>query len=1724
MNNMKTKHFFLATLSILLGVGLSIYFVININSFSDGSNATDIIGQYDGRTYPGLVPDYTKNGVNNSTDALGLYGPRTQITDEVNHRLFVADTQNNRILVFNLTVGNLLQDHIADHVLGQNNFRSNISDLTQNSLNSPYGLAYDSNNDRLFVSDYFNNRVMVFDTTTVVDGENAVNVLGQSDFVSGNSATTQSNLFSPYGLSYDVTNDYLYVADSGNHRIMVFDTTTIVDGENAIDVLGQYDQESTSDPVSIYRTSRMNDSPNRLGFSLSSSSYNDLVVDEVNHRLFITDTGNNRVLVYNLTSGNLLEDRIADHVLGQNNFYENISATTVNNLSNPQGLAFDSTDNLLFVSDVGNNRVLVFDVASITNGENAVNVLGQSDFVSVNNGTTQNTFALPRRLAFNNANNSLFVADDGGNRVLVFDTTTIIDGENAVNVLGQADFVNNSPTTTISGLWNPIDVDVDPSDDRLFVVDSTNNRIIVYDITAIVDGEDAVSVIGQNDFVSQGSGLTQNTFNVPISLVFSNVSGQNRLFVNDSNNNRVMVFDTTAITNGENAVNVLGANNFTTGTGGTSQSLILPSYGGLAFDSTNNYVYLGDSINERVLVFDVASITNGENAIDLLGQYNEVSLVNPAVTYTTARTNNAPNRVGLSLPTSIAIDEINHRLFISDNNNNRVLVYDLDVDNTILDRVPDRVLGQNNFYESTSGTTQSTFTNPEALFFDATNNRLFVSDYGNNRVMIFDTTAITNGENAVNVIGQSLFTTGSADLTQSGFTSTLGIAFSDSSDTLFVADNGNHRIMIFDVSGITNGENAIDALGQYNEEGDYTDLIPIYTTNRANNSPNRIGFYTPLGQAIDYVHHRLFISDSGNNRVLVYDLTSNDLLIDYIPEYVLGQENFYSNDNYTDQDSLRYPMGLAYDPVNDRLYVTERDNSRITVFDTASIVNGENAIYVLGQPDFTTNTSATTASKMYAPHYIDYDSVNNRLFVGDTHNRRVLIFDTTAITNGENAVNVIGQSLFTTAQIATTQSRFNLVTGVVYDSVNNRLFVGDYNNHRVMVFDTTTITDGENAINVLGQSNFTSNSNALDQDSFYTRVFGLAYDFTNQRLFATDTDANRILVFDVAEITNGENAVNVIGQGNFTSDNYGTSQSAITSPLGIFYDNTNTRLYLGEYDSNNRVMVFDVSETVGGGGGGGGGGGQQPGINVVHTDGGTMVSENTTDTFTISLKSNITSDVVLSITSSNTNEGIVSPATITFSNNNWNTPQTITLTGISDGVVDGNKNYNIVISVIDELSANNYDGIDDTIFSASTTDSDTSNPNIPPNTPDNPIPTPPTNPPNTPSGNPSVPNTPTTPNNNPTTPNGGSGNNPSNPNTPPNNPNIPSGNNPNQNPNNNPSSENQNENSGVNTGKGIFEIISDILGSAITKTLVILGATSTIALNLVRLVFTNPLGITDLAMRAWSMFLYGFGIKKRHKPWGVVFDSQTKQPLDPVYLKLVDIEKKTLATCFTDIDGRYGFLVEPGHYHIIAEKTHYVFPSSKLNSRDRDEVYTDLYYGNYIEIKEFGEVISKNIPMDRVGFDWNEYAKLEQHRLRWYKRSDKAVGQIVDIFFLVGFIVSGITLLGSQIKDYNVIIFALYGILFAFNHTEFGNNAKGKAMFKIGAPIAYGILRVFSKQSGTEITHKIIDRLGNYFCLAPNGNYNISIEQKNADGSYTKVHSEEGIQITKGYLKKDFKV
>ena len=875
-----------------------------------GENANDILGEF---TTPSsdTTADYVKGCPNNGASSLGLNetfssdGNPDVVIDTTYNRLFVADSANNRVLVFTLNGSAQIVSKTPANVLGEPDFVTCAAATTQAGMNTPGGLDFDATNNRLFVADSANNRVLVFSTASIANGMNASYELGQASggtaFTTATPNTTQSGLNTPYDVKYDSANTRLFVADYSNNRVMVFNTSSISNGETAAYELGQ------ASGGSAFTTGTANDTQSTMSGPLALS------YDSTDTLLWVSEYGNNRLTTWNVAPGTIANGENAANVLGQLTFTTNAAATTQAGLEGPDGVSYDATNARVFVADAGNNRVLDFNTSNVTNGENAsdvlgqfnspsvdttadyvkacpnngasplgfsmngavnpdgvidtvnhrlfvadaannrvlvftlngsnqissktaANVLGQADFITclpnqTNGNPFQSSMDVPSGVDFDATNNRLFVADAGNNRVLVFNTASITNGMNASYELGQASgsaFTAHLGATTQSGINDPLDVKYDSVNNRLFVADYNNNRVLVFNTSSISNGENASYELGQADFTHKATADTQAGMNGPDALSYD--STDTLLYVSESVNNRVMTFNaaTGSIANGENASNVFGQLLFTTKTAAATQAG-MSNPDGVAYDSTNNRLFVSEYGNNRATVFSTSNVINGENASDILGQFTSPS-VDTTADYVKACPNNGASPLGFDIsatasggpaPPGSAIDATHHYMYVSDTLNHRVLVYTLNSStNLISSKTPAYVLGQPDFVScepnQTNTTTpgKNTLYNPSGLAIDVADQLLYVADNHNNRVMVFNVSSISNGMNASYELGQTNFTNNSnACNTAAVMYSPFGLAFDSANNRLFVVLDACFTVYVYNTGSLSNGMNASYVLG-----------------------------------------------------------------------------------------------------------------------------------------------------------------------------------------------------------------------------------------------------------------------------------------------------------------------------------------------------------------------------------------------------------------------------------------------------------------------------------------------------------------------------------------------------------------------------------------------------------------------------------------------------------------------------------------------------------------------------------------------------------------------------------------------------------------------------------------------------------------------------------------------------------------------------------------------
>lgn len=371
--------------------------------------------------------------------------------------------------------------------------------------------------------------------------------------------------------------------------------------------------------------------------------------------------GNRNSIKFNLHYAQLsFSDTTADVVIGQADYTANDpnrgSMVAANSLSNVQGTLYQKNLTTLYIPDTANNRVLGFNSIPASDGIDASFVLGQANLTSNTAGLSSTAFTSPN--AVYTTSTQLFVADSGNNRVLIWDSHPTTNATAAAHVIGQVDFMSNAVGCSSRTLSNPVSIYV--VDDRVVVLDKGNHRVLIWNAIPDADGVAADLVIGQqnmnfcqlndNDGDGMTDSVTASTLNNPGGMW---TDGE-RLLVADTDNNRVLVWNTFPATNGQVADVVIGQVDMTS-------SMVNNLNGPMSVSSNLTQIFVADTGNTRVLVFDNFPAVNNEVEDSSIGPGFSYDLPTPGMTSFTSVNN-------------VYVDR--SRLFVVDDN--RILIFNAD--------------------------------------------------------------------------------------------------------------------------------------------------------------------------------------------------------------------------------------------------------------------------------------------------------------------------------------------------------------------------------------------------------------------------------------------------------------------------------------------------------------------------------------------------------------------------------------------------------------------------------------------------------------------------------------------------------------------------------------------------------------------------------------------------------------------------------------------------------------------------------------------------------------------------------------------------------------------------------------------------------------------------------------------------------------------------------------
>ena len=316
---------------------------------------------------------------------------------------------------------------------------------------------------------------------------------------------------------------------------------------------------------------------------------------------------------------------------------------------------------------------------------------------------------------------------------------------------------------------------------------------------------------------------------------------------------------------------------------------------------------------------------------------------------------------------------------------------------------------------------------------------------------------------------------------------------------------------------------------------------------------------------------KLFVNDRMNNRVLVYDRIPQQS--GALPDRVVGQLDFTSGLANAGQPTPN-AIGMS-DNVNvsvcrtGEMFVADASNHRVLVWRTVPTADGTPADFVLGQPDFTTAAAGTSSNRFNRPYAAH--CIDNRLFVTDLFNHRILVYDPVPSSGDARPRFVIGQPDFDTGTPGCAPASLQYPYEVLHH--DGHYYVADGGNHRVLVLDDGLALGPATPIAVLGQPDLSScapNRGTPGADAT-TLDFPNSVAARADVLVVNDHDNHRVLFFRLPVAT-GDAAEALLGQPSFAerAQLVPPSSTSFSYAKGLVLDGD--FLWIGD-GNNSRVLA-----------------------------------------------------------------------------------------------------------------------------------------------------------------------------------------------------------------------------------------------------------------------------------------------------------------------------------------------------------------------------------------------------------------------------------------------------------------------------------------------------------------------------------------------------------------------
>ncbi len=316
--------------------------------------------------------------------------------------------------------------------------------------------------------------------------------------------------------------------------------------------------------------------------------------------------------------------------------------------------------------------------------------------------------------------------------------------------------------------------------------------------------------------------------------------------------------------------------------------------------------------------------------------------------------------------------------------------------------------GTNGFADGPA--TSAQFNNPLGVALDGTGNA-YIADTSNDRIRKVDSAG-----NVTTVAGTGTYGFADGPATSAQFRTPAGVAV-DGTGNVYVADAGNNRIRMIDLSG------------------NVSTVAGTGTNGFADGPATTAQFDYPNGVAVDGTGN-VYVAELGG-RIRKIDLSGNVTTL-----AGTGTQGFADGPATTAQFSS--PTGVAVDTTGN-VYVADTGNSRVRKIDSSGNVSTVAGTGTQGFAD-----GPATTAQFSSPRGVAFDAIGN-VYVADTGNSRVRKIDSSG-----NVITLAGTGTSGFADGPATTAQFDSPAGVTFDGTGN-IYVADMANNRIRKVDTVVV-------------------------------------------------------------------------------------------------------------------------------------------------------------------------------------------------------------------------------------------------------------------------------------------------------------------------------------------------------------------------------------------------------------------------------------------------------------------------------------------------------------------------------------------------------------------------------------------------------------------------------------------------------------------------------------------